>query len=285
MILDLKFKNSRGIRKILYIIFQLLLLGYSVVVIYPLLNLFLSSFKSTREIFMNPFALPEIWRFENYVKVWQKGGFDKYFLNSIFVTAVAMFFVLLFGSMAANGIARYSYKMKLIVYMLFLSGIVLPLKAAIIPLFLLIENLHLTDSRVALILIFTAMGIPSTVFILSGFMKSIPKELEYAARIDGCNDLMIYRHVIMPLSMSSITLVTIYNIVPIWNDFFFPLIFISTDRKKTLPLGVSSFFGQYQIQWDLIFAALSIAIIPMIIVYMFMSKYFIKGMTAGAVKG
>ncbi len=100
--------------------------------------------------------------------------------------------------MAANGIARYSYKMKLVVYMLFLSGIVLPLKAAIIPLFLLIENLHLTDSRVALILIFTAMGIPSTVFILSGFMKSIPKELEYAARIDGCNDLMIYRHVIMP---------------------------------------------------------------------------------------
>lgn len=234
---------------------------------------------------MNPFALPEIWRFENYVKVWQKGGFDKYFLNSIFVTAVAMFFVLLFGSMAANGIARYSYKMKLIVYMLFLSGIVLPLKAAIIPLFLLIENLHLTDSRVALILIFTAMGIPSTVFILSGFMKSIPKELEYAARIDGCNDFMVYRHVIMPLSMSSITLVTIYNLVPIWNDFFFPLIFISTDRKKTLPLGVASFFGQYQIQWDLIFAALSIAIIPMIIVYMFMSKYFIKGMTAGAVKG
>ena len=193
--------------------------------------------------------------------------------------------VILFGSMAANGVSRYTYKMRLVVYLAFLSGIVLPLKAAIIPLFLLMRNLHLTNSRLGLILIFTAMGLPSTVFILAGFMRGIPKELEYAARIDGCNDLMIYRHVIMPLSMSSITLVTIYNIVPIWNDFFFPLVFISSENKRTLPLGVASFFGQYQIAWDLIFAELSIAIIPMIIIYVFMSKYFIKGMTAGAVKG
>lgn len=285
MILDLQFKSAKFSKKILYIFFQILLIGYALVVLYPVLNLFMSSFKTTREIFMNPFSLPTVWRFENYVEVWQKGGFDKYFLNSIFTTSVSILIVILFGSMAANGIARYSYKTKLLVYLLFLSGIVLPLKAAIIPLFLLIEKLGLTDTRMSLILIFTAMGIPSTVFILSGFMKTIPKDLEYAARIDGCNDFMIYRKVIMPLSMSSITLVTIYNLVPIWNDFFFPLIFISSDSKKTLPLGVASFFGQYQIQWNLIFAALSIAIIPMVVVYVFMSKYFIKGMTAGAVKG
>jgi raffinose/stachyose/melibiose transport system permease protein len=187
--------------------------------------------------------------------------------------------------MAANGVSRYAYKFRILVYLLFLSGIVLPLKAAIIPLFILMEKLRLTNTRIGLMLIFTAMGLPSTVFILSGFMKSIPKELEYAARIDGCNDFSIYTNVIIPLSMSSITLVTIYNVVPIWNDFFFPLVFISSESKRTLPLGVAAFFGQYQIEWDSIFAALSISIIPMIVIYVFMSKYFIKGMTAGAVKG
>ncbi len=285
MILDFRFSHSSPVKKVLYILFQIILIGYVIVIIYPILNLLLSSFKTTREIFTNPFSFPAEWRFSNYVKVWQKGGFDMYFVNSIVITAIAMALVLLFGSMAANGIARYNYKMKMVVYLLFLSGIVLPLKAAIIPLFLLIKNLHLTDNRLSLILIFAAMGLPSTVFILSGFMKTIPKELEYAARIDGCNDLVIFQKIVIPLSMPSITLVTIYNIVPIWNDFFFPLIFISTDSKKTLPLGVASFFGQYQIAWDLIFAALSIAIVPMIIVYLFMSRYFIKGMTAGAVKG
>ncbi len=285
MILDLRFRRSTPGKKIIYIIFQVLLITYGITVIYPIINLVLSSFKTTREIFTNPFSFPVVWRFTNYVKVWEKGGFDMYFINSIIITAAAMGIVVLFGSMAANGIARYSYKMKNVVYLLFLSGIVLPLRAAIIPLFLLMKGLHLTDTRWSLILIFAAMGLPSTVFILSGFMKSIPKELEYAARIDGCNDLVIFRRIIIPLSMSSITLVTIYNIVPIWNDFFFPMIFISSDSKKTLPLGVASFFGQYQIAWDQIFAALSIAIIPMIVVYIFMSRYFIKGMTAGAVKG
>ena len=262
-----------------------MMICYAIAIIFPIFNLIVSSLKTTREIFLNPFSFPAQLNFSNYAKVWQSGGFSIYFVNSVIVTGIAMLFVILFGSMAANGIARYSYKMKLFVYILFLSGIVLPLKAAIIPLFILMRNLGLTDTRVGLILIFTAMGLPSTVFILSGFMRSIPMELEYAARIDGCSELSIYKNVIMPLSMPSITLVTIYNIVPIWNDFFFPLIFIASESRRTLPLGVSHFFGQFQIDWAAIFAALSISIMPLIIVYVFMSKYFIKGMTAGAVKG
>jgi raffinose/stachyose/melibiose transport system permease protein len=285
VILDFKFSHASLGKKILYVIFQLLLITYAIAVIFPVLNMFLSSFKATREIFLNPFSLPKQWRYNNYIKVWKSGGFNHYFINSIVVTAVSIFFVVLFGSMAANGISRYAYKFRILVYLLFLSGIVLPLKAAIIPLFILMERLRLTNTRIGLMLIFTAMGLPSTVFILSGFMKSIPKELEYAARIDGCNDFTIYSNVIIPLSMASITLVTIYNVVPIWNDFFFPLVFISSENKRTLPLGVAAFFGQYQIEWDSIFAALSISIVPMIVVYIFMSKYFIKGMTAGAVKG
>ncbi len=174
---------------------------------------------------------------------------------------------------------------SLLLYLLFLSGIMLPLKAAIIPLFILIKNLGLMDRHLSIILIFIAMGLPSTVFILSGFMKTVPKELEYAARIDGCSDLSIYGRIVMPVSAPAIALVTIYNAVPIWNDFFFPLVFIQSDRLKTLPVGLSSFFGQYSTNWSLLFSGLSIAILPMLILYLFMSNYFIRGMTAGAVKG
>jgi raffinose/stachyose/melibiose transport system permease protein len=285
MITDIKFRKSSILKKVLYIIFELMLLFYAVAIIFPIFNMIISSFKTTSEIFKNPFALPEEFQFGNYSTVWRKGGFAMYFVNSITTTVASIVFVVLFGSMAANGIARYKYRMRMPVYLVFLSGLVLPLKAAIIPLFLLLKTLSLIDNRWGLILIFTAMSLPSTVFILGGTMRSIPKDLEYAARIDGCNDLSIYRNVIMPLSAPSIALVTIYNIVPIWNDFFFPMVIISSDSKRTVPLGVSSFFGQYQISWDLVFTALTIAIIPMIIVYLFMSKYFIKGMTAGAVKG
>ncbi|MGD1820204.1 MAG: carbohydrate ABC transporter permease [Pleomorphochaeta sp.] len=285
MITDLKFRKSSILKKLLYIFFELLLLFYAVAIIFPIFNMVISSFKTTNEIFRNPFSFPEVMKVENYETVWKKGGFGMYFVNSIVTTFASIIFVILFGSMAANGIARYKYKMRMPVYLIFLSGLVLPLKAAIIPLFLLLKQLSLIDNRWGLILIFTAMSLPSTVFILGGTMRSIPKDLEYAARIDGCNELSIYSNVVMPLSAPSIALVTIYNIVPIWNDFFFPMVMISSDSKRTVPLGVSSFFGQYQISWDLVFTALTIAIIPMIIVYLFMSKFFIKGMTAGAVKG
>ncbi|MCF6335908.1 MAG: carbohydrate ABC transporter permease [Spirochaetales bacterium] len=285
MIFDIYYKKASISKKVLYILFEVMILTYVIMIIYPMINMAFSSLKTTRGIFTNPFGFPEKLRFNNFVKVWGTGGFGRYFLNSILITAISMFLVVLFGSMAAMGVSRYKYKLRTVVYLLFLSGIMLPLKAAIIPLFLLIKGLGLIDTRVSLILIFTAMGLPSTIFIMSGFMKTIPKDLEYAARIDGCNDLGIYKNVILPLSVPSLVLVTIYNAVPIWNDFFFPLIFISSESKRPLPLGISIFFGQYQIQWDLIFAALTLSIIPMIILYLFLSRYFIQGMTAGAIKG
>ncbi len=257
---------------------------YTVLIFYPLLNMILSSFKTTREIFQNPFALPANPVPDNYRVVWVDKGFGRYFANSLFVTFVAMVFVLLLGSMAAYGVSRYDYRLRTLVYMLFLSGIMLPLKAAIIPLFLLIKRLGLMDTRASIILIFLAMGLPSTVFILSGFMKSIPLDMEHAARIDGCSDWSIYRRIIMPVAAPAIALVTIYNAVPLWNDFFFPLVFLQSDRLKTLPVGLTTFFGQYSTNWSLLFTGLSIAILPMLALYLFMSRYFIRGMTAGAIK-
>lgn len=284
MISDLRLKNATPGKKILIIFVQLAFICYSLIIFYPLFNMIISSFKSTREILRFPFALPQKLDFSSYKIVWVDRGFGHFFFNSAWMTTVSMIFVLLFGSMAAYGVSRYAYRMRTTVYMLFLSGIMLPLKAAIIPLFILMKKLGFVDKPISVILIFIAMGLPSTIFILSGFMKTIPKDLEYAARIDGCNDWMIYRRIIMPVIAPAIALVTIYNAVPIWNDFFFPLVFLQNPAYKPLPLGLTNFFGQYSTDWSLLFTALTIAILPVLILYVFMAKYFIKGMTAGAVK-
>jgi len=281
---DLRYQRGRLLRNTLILLFQTAMIIYVVLIFYPLFNMVISSLKSTREIFQDPFGLPKAPRLANFRVVWVDKGFGIYFMNSFIVTAVSMVFVVLFGSMASFGISRYAYKARTLVYMLFLSGIMLPLKAAIIPLFILIKNLGLMDRQLSVILIFLAMGLPSTVFILSAFMKGIPRDLEYAARIDGCNDWMVYRMVIMPITAPAIALVTIYNAVPIWNDFFFPLVFLQSNRLKTVPVGLSSFFGQHSTDWSLLFTGLSIAILPMLILYLFMSRYFIRGMTAGAIK-
>jgi len=284
MITDFQLCNASTLKKIILLICLVVMLIYVILILYPLFNMVVSSFKTTRQILQHPFSLPETVSFANYKTLWVDKGFANYFINSIIITVSAMVFVVIFGSMASFGISRYSFKANTLVYMLFLSGIMLPLKAAIIPLFLIIKKLALVNTRLSCIFIFIAMGIPSTVFILAGFMKMIPKDIEYAARIDGCSDFRIYAQIFMPLCASSIALVTIYNAVPIWNDFFFPLVFLQSEKFKTLPVGLSSFFGQNSTNWGLLFTGLSIAIVPMVVMYLFMSKYFIRGMIAGAIK-
>lgn len=281
---DMRFRGKPPQGKAIIVAFEILLLMYSILVLYPLANMVFSSFKTTREIFSAPFAFPAEWSLQPYIDVFIERGFARYLLNSLFVTTVSLLLVVFLGSMAAYGVSRYVYRLRTALSLVFLGGIMLPLKAAVIPLFLMMRGLHLMDSHVALVIIFTAMGLPSTVFILSGFMKTIPFELEDAARIDGTNDFGIYRRIVMPLSAPSIALVTIYNAVPIWNDFFFPLVFIQSPEKRTLPLGLSSFFGQFETNWGLLFVGLTISVLPILLLYLTMTRYFIRGMTVGAVK-
>ncbi|NLV84547.1 MAG: carbohydrate ABC transporter permease [Spirochaetales bacterium] len=285
MNIDFRFKNAHAGLKVVIVLTLIFMSLYVLLILYPLFNMCISAFKTTRQILQKPFGLPESFGFQNFKTLWIDKHFSRFFLNSLLVTTSAMIFVLLFGSMASFGISRYRFKGNTLLYMLFLSGIMLPLKAAVIPLFLIVKSMNLVDKPLSVIFIFIAMGIPSTVFILSGFMKSIPLDLEHAARIDGCSDFRIYWQIFIPLCSSAIALVTIYNAVPIWNDFFFPLVFLTSESKKTLPVGLSSFFGQNSTNWGLLFTGLTLAIVPMIVMYLFMSKYFIKGMTAGAIKG
>jgi raffinose/stachyose/melibiose transport system permease protein len=160
-----------------------------------------------------------------------------------------------------------------------------PIRLAIIPLFILMRDLRLLDTFWSLILVYAASGLPSAVFILTGFFRTLPADLDNAARIDGAGELSVLLRVMLPLVRPALAIVTVYNVIPIWNDFFFPLVFIHQDRLKTLPLGMTVFFGEFATNWALLFAGLTLAAAPVIGLYILMSQQFIRGLTAGAVKG
>lgn len=260
------------------------LLAYSFITLVPLVTMFLNGFKSMRDIFLRPFAFPWPLNYQNYVQAWNRANFSAYISNSVIVSVSSVVAVIVVSSMAAYVLSRYSFRLRRFLYLYFLSGLVLPSRLAIIPLFLLMRSLNLLDTRLSLVLVYVATGLPFSIFLLSNFLQSIPSEIEEAARIDGARPFQIYRMVMMPLLKPALATVAIFNFVNVWNDFYFPLIFIQSDSKRTLPLGISEFFGEYSIQWDLLFAALNIAIVPIVVMYLFASRLFMGGLTQGAVK-
>lgn len=257
----------------------------AVIFIYPLVLMILTAFKKTREIFFDPFGLPGSWQLKNFIEVWHKAHFNIYFFNSVMVSVISILVLLTVASMAAYALARFRFKLNTLIFMLFLAGIMIPIRLGILPLFILMRDLGLLDTRLSLILTYAASGMPMSVFILTGFFKTLPYELTDAARVDGCNEFQIFYKILLPLIRPALATVAIVNFVPWWNDFFFPLLFIKSDALKTIPLGMTIFFGQYMTDWGLLFAGMVIASIPLFILYILMSKQFISGLTSGAVKG
>jgi raffinose/stachyose/melibiose transport system permease protein len=244
----------------------------------------LSSFKSTREIFLKPFNLPAVWRWQNYVSAWQRADFATYFKNSILVTAASIAAILLVSSMAAYVLARFEFKGRRYVYLYLIAGLALPTRLAIIPIFLIIRSLKLLDSLPGLVLVYTAGGVAFSIFLLVNFFKRLPRDIEDSAKIDGAGPFRIYWQIDLPLLKPALVTVAMFNFIDVWNDFFFPLILLSSRTKKTIPLGLQAFFGEYTIEWDALFAALNITILPVLIVFLILSKQFIAGMTEGALK-
>jgi len=263
---------------------QVVLALNAFIMIYPLIVMVLSSFKTNAEIFTSPFALPQSFTLANAGKVWTDTKFVQYLANSLIVTGASIVLILLFSTMAAYAIARYEFRFSNAVLMFFLSGMTVPLKLAIIPLFIQLDTLHLIDTYTGLVLVYVAMGIPSAIFIMTGFLRSLPRELEEAARLDGANELRVMVSVMLPMTRPAMVIVAIQNAVPIWNDFFFPLILITSDRLKTLPQGLTVFMGEFTTNWGVLFTGLSLAALPITLVYIALSRQFIAGITQGAVK-
>jgi len=266
------------------LLIQPLLILNAVIMLYPLFVMVLSAFKTNAEIFASPFALPDSLSLVNAARMWNETSFVRYLLNSIAVTATSIAAIVVFGTMAAYAIARYQFRLSAAVFLFFLSGLMVPLKLAIIPLFIQLDTLGLIDTRLGLILIYVAMGLPSSVFILTGFLRTLPGELEESARIEGASELRTMLSVMLPLARPAMVIAAIQNALPIWNDFFFPLVFISSDRLKTLPQGLTVFMGEYNTDWGVLFAGLTLAALPITLVYVVLSRQFIAGLTQGAIK-
>ena len=263
---------------------QIILIANTVIMLMPIIIMVFSAFKTTPQIFQSPFGIPDFTNVVNFVKIWNETNFLRYLLNSFIVTGASMALILTLGTMAAYAIARYEFWGAGFILMFFLAGLTLPIKLAIIPLFMLMRDLGILNNQLSLIFVYTAMGLPTTVFILTGFIRTLPNELEDAARMDGASEARIMWSIMLPLVRPAMVIAGIQNVVPIWNDFFFPLVFIQRDNLKTLPQGLTTFTGEYTTDWGVLFSGLTLSAAPIIIIYIVLSKQFISGMTSGAVK-
>lgn len=263
---------------------QAVLWGTSALMLYPIVVMAFSGFRSTGEIFATPFALPDFAHVVNFLRILSDGAFLGYFVNSVAVTTGAVLLSVTLGTMAAYALARYDFAGGTALYLCFLAGLMLPLKLAVIPLFIELSDFGLLDTRLGLVFVYAAVGTPSVVFIMTGFLRTLPAELEQAARIDGASEPRIMLRVMLPLTRPALVISAINNAIPVWNDFFFPLVFIQSDARKTLPQGLTSFIGEYTTDWGMLFAGLTLAALPISLLYIALSRQFIAGLTAGAVK-
>lgn len=254
------------------------------VVLYPIYIMILNSFKTKLEVAVSPLSLPKNFSFDNYVSVWEKANFQGYFLNSVMVSAMSVVLVILVSSLAGFYLSRYDFKWNGAVLFFFMIGLMLPMKLAIIPLYMLMIQLKLVNTIYALVAVYVGGGIPFAVFIFYGFFRTLSKELENSARLDGCSDFQVYTRIVLPLMKPSISIVGIVNLVRVWNDFFYPLIFIRDESQRTIPLGMLTLFGEFDTEWNLLFAGLTLSSLPLLIAFMFASKTFIDGLTTGALK-
>jgi raffinose/stachyose/melibiose transport system permease protein len=263
---------------------QILLIANTVLMLFPIVIMVMSGFKTNAQIFTHPFAIPDFSNLANFAAIWTETNFVRYLLNSFIVTGVSLVLILVLGTMAAYAVARYEFPGSAVVLLFFLAGLTVPLKLAIIPLFILMRDLGILNNQLSLIAVYVAMGLPTTVFIMTSFLRTLPSELEDAARMDGASELRIMVKIMLPLTTPALVIAGIQNAVPIWNDFFFPLVFIQNDDLKTLPQGLTTFMGEYNTNWGVLFAGLTLSAAPITGLYIVLSRQFINGMTQGAIK-
>lgn len=267
------------------VIKYVLLIGFTILCIYPLVWLFLASFKTNNELYTNTWGLPEQWSMSNYVNAVVKGGVFRYFGNSVIIAVSAVLVTVILATMASYAIARMHWKLANLTHSIFLLGMMIPIYALVIPLFSIFKGMGLLDTHLAVIIPQIAVGFPMAIFIICGFMRSIPTELEEAAIIDGCTVFQCFFKIILPIAKSSVVTVAVVQFINVWNDLLLPRIFLTDSSKMTLPVGLTNFQATYSTDYVGMIAAVIITIIPSIVVYILLHKQIMEGMVAGAVKG
>ena len=262
------------------------LITYTVIALFPVFVTVINSFKSRKAIFADPLALPSPSNFDlvGYATVLKQGDFLQYFQNSMVVTVGSLFFVLLFGAMAAFALSEYRFRGNMLWGLYLALGIMIPIRLGTVAILELMVASGLVNTLTALILVYTAQNLPLSIFILSEFVAQIPKDLREAARCDGLSEYSIFFFIVLPLIRPAMATVAVFTMIPVWNDLWFPLLLAPTGGKQTITLGIQQFLGQYITDWNAVLAALSTAIIPVLILYVVFSRQLIRGLTSGAVK-
>lgn len=262
------------------------LITYTLIALFPVFVIVINSLKSRKAIFADPLALPMPGNFDliGYQTVMKQGDFFAYFQNSMIVTVASLFFVLLFGAMAAFALSEYRFRGNTLMGVYLALGIMIPIRLGTVAILQIMVASGLVNTLTALILVYTAQGLPLAVFILAEFMKSVSDDLKNAGRIDGLSEYRIFFSLVLPLVRPAMATVAVFTMIPIWNDLWFPLILAPSEEVKTITLGSQVFIGQFVTNWNAVLAALSLAIVPVLVMYLIFSRQLIRGITAGAVK-
>ncbi len=262
------------------------LLTYTAIALFPVFVIVVNSFKSRRAIFAHPLALPTRETFDliGFRTVLEQGDFLRYFQNSMIVTVVSLTLILLFGAMAAFALSEYRFRGNLLMGLYLALGIMIPIRLGTVAILQIMVATGLVNTLTSLILVYTAQGLPLAVFILAEFMRGVSADLKNAGRIDGLSEYRIFFRLVLPLVRPALATVAVFSMIPIWNDLWFPLILAPSEATKTLTLGSQIFIGQYVTNWNAVLASLSLAILPVLMLYLIFSRQLIRGITAGAVK-
>ncbi|GIO67975.1 carbohydrate ABC transporter permease [Paenibacillus sp. JTLBN-2024] len=278
-------KSKTG-KKIGYGVLYIVLTAVAALQLLPLVWLFFFSLKNNQEVFnLPPLSLPTHFRWENYEKVWSAGNISVYFLNSVWITIAASALTIMLGSLATFAMTRMKWKGSSLVLGLFMVAMMIPVHSTLIPLFSMFNKAGLNDNPLSLILSYVAFNMPITIMIMLGFYYALPREVEEAGVMDGCSVNRLFFRIVLPMTSSVIATTGIINMIYNWNEFIFVNTFISSDSYKTLTVGVQNFIGQYTTDWGSIGATLMISILPILVMFLFLSDRIVEGIAAGSVKG
>jgi raffinose/stachyose/melibiose transport system permease protein len=263
---------------------HLILALFTIVIVYPVVWMLFASLKSNSEIVTNVWGLPQAPQWENYTGAWESADLGYALLNSVIVSVGTVLVVTTLAALAGFAFAKFSFRFALTLFLIFVFTMHAP--APVIPLYVMLVKLGLTDSRIGLILPMAAGGIPLAIFIFRAYFQSMPRELLDAAKVDGCTEFVAFLRVVLPISGPALATVAILQFVGAWNEYFLALILVRSAEMRTIPLAIQVFFYAWgRTEWEQVFAALSIGSLPMILLYIIMQRQFIQGLTAGSLKG
>ncbi|MEK3733414.1 MULTISPECIES: carbohydrate ABC transporter permease [Paenibacillus] len=278
----LKKKSSMSISDI---ITQVILVIIAIMFLSPFYFLLVNSVKSLGDIMVNAADWPNQFNWSNYARAWEMTRFPEAFTNSIIITVISNLLIALLSAMAAYRLVRSNTMFNRFVFMMFVSAMVIPFQSIMIPLLKVVSWLGVNNSMVGLILAYMGLGIPLSIFLFHGFVKSIPMEIEEAATVDGANSYSVFTRIVLPMLKPMMVTVIILNCLWIWNDYLLPSLILQSPHLRTIPLATFAFFGQYSKQWDLALPALVLGILPIIIFFLSLQRYIVEGVAAGSVKG